>query len=365
VIAVTLSKLAVRGFRNLRDDSVAFGHRFNVISGNNGQGKTNLLEAIYVLATSKSFRTAKLPETIQFEQPLASVRGELSDGPSPRVQSVGIRAGARQVRVDDKRPSTLAAYALYTPIVAFFPTELSLSTGPSGERRRLLDRVALYTAPQSLAEGLAYARALRARQKTLAERGPNARDIADWETLMARHGTRVMQYREQAATALGRTAEAAFHRIATPGIALRVEYKMSGSTVEEDFLESLRVHRAVDARRGQATVGPHRDDLALWLDGRPVRAIASQGQHRAITLALKAAEIEAIEAVRGVRPILLLDDVSSELDPARTAALFAFLREQQGQVFLTTTRRELIDTGPQDAQRRDYVVHNGIVECDT
>jgi DNA replication and repair protein RecF len=112
-------------------------------------------------------------------------------------------------------------------------------------------------------------------------------------------------------------------------------------------------------RRGSAGVGPHRDELALAIDGHAVRGVASQGQHRAVTLALKSAEIEVVGQARGVRPILLLDDVSSELDRARTAALFSFLREQRGQVFLTTTRPELIDTGDDGGARRDFVVRDG------
>jgi DNA replication and repair protein RecF len=105
-------------------------------------------------------------------------------------------------------------------------------------------------------------------------------------------------------------------------------------------------------------VGPHKDDLALSIGPHPVRGIASQGQHRAVVLSLKSAEIDVVGAARGVRPILLLDDVSSELDRARTASLFAFLREQHGQVFLTTTRRELIDIEP-GAERRDFGVAQG------
>jgi DNA replication and repair protein RecF len=107
-------------------------------------------------------------------------------------------------------------------------------------------------------------------------------------------------------------------------------------------------------------VGPHRDDLALSISGRPVRGVASQGQHRAVTLALKSAEIDVIGGARGVRPVLLLDDVSSELDRERTAALFAFLRDQEGQVLLTTTRPELIDTGV-DAERCDFAIEKGVL----
>ncbi|MGZ5969995.1 MAG: DNA replication/repair protein RecF, partial [Polyangiales bacterium] len=121
----------------------------------------------------------------------------------------------------------------------------------------------------------------------------------------------------------------------------------------------LYERRDEDRRRGAATRGPHLDDLALALDGHPARRVASQGQHRAIVLALKGAELETIREAREVEPVLLLDDVSSELDPARNAALFHFLHERQGQVLLTTTRPELIEIA---SERADFRVSSGTVE---
>lgn len=357
-----VASLHVRSFRNLAAVDLEPGERFNVVSGDNGQGKTNLLEALYVVATSKSFRTSKLGELVSFGAELASVRATLSDDGESRVQSVGLKPGARLVRIDDKRPPSLAAYAVRTPIVVFHPGEMSLSMGSSGERRRLLDRTALYLAPQSIADLDAYTRALKERQRALETRGPSAPDLEEWETLVVRHGLVVMAHRARAAELVAAKAMEAFARIAAPELVLAAAYAPSAPDDEQAFRQALESRRAADMRRGSAGVGPHRDDLALVIDGHPVRGVASQGQHRAVTLALKSAEIEVVGQARGVRPILLLDDVSSELDRARTAALFSFLREQRGQVFLTTTRPELIDTGEDGAARRDFVVKNGVVE---
>ena len=357
-----VASLQVRSFRNLAAVDLEPGERFNVVSGDNGQGKTNLLEALYVVATSKSFRTSKPGELVRFEDELASVRATLDDDGEPRVQSVGLKPGARLVRIDDKRPPSLAAYAVRTPIVVFHPGEMSLSMGSSGERRRLLDRTALYLAPQSIADLDAYTRALKERQRALETRGPSATDLMEWETLVVRHGLIVMGHRARAAELVAAKAMEAFSRIAAPELVLAAAYAPSAPSDEQEFLAALSARRASDMRRGSAGVGPHRDDLSLVIDGHPVRGVASQGQHRAVTLALKSAEIEVVGQARGVRPILLLDDVSSELDRARTAALFSFLREQRGQVFLTTTRPELIDTGEDGSARRDFVVKNGVVE---
>jgi len=351
--------LQVRSLRNLQAVDVELGERFNVVSGDNGQGKTNLLEALYVAATSKSFRTAKPGDLVGFGEELASVRASVDEDGERRVQSVGVKPGARVVRIDDKRPASLAAYAVRTPVVVFHPGEISLSMGGSAERRRLLDRTSLYMAPASMSDLEAYTRALRERQRALETRGVSATDLGEWETLAARHGVVVMEHRARAGEALAVAAVAAFEQIAAPGLALTVAYAPSAPRDEAAFREALASRRPGDLRRGSAGVGPHRDDLALAIDGHPVRGVASQGQHRAVTLALKSAEIDVVGGARGVRPILLLDDVSSELDRSRTAALFAFLQAQRGQVFLTTTRPELIDTGSDAASRRDFTVRAG------
>lgn len=359
--SLVLDSLEVRSFRNLARVDAAFGPRFNVVAGDNGQGKTNLLEAVYVLATSKSFRGGRPGDLVAFDASVASLRGVVLEDSARREQTLGLRPGGRLVRIDEKRPPSLAAYAVRTPVVVFHPGEVALSMGPSSERRRLLDRTSLYLRPESMADLESFTRAMKARQRTLETRGTSAPGLEAYETLCARHGTLVMQARTEAAAALAESALAAFARIGPEGLALTVRYEPSAPTDEESFFRALGASRERDLRRGSASVGPHRDELLLALADRGVRGVASQGQHRAVTLSLKAAEIEVIGRARGVRPVLLLDDVSSELDRERTAALFAFLRDQEGQVFLTTTRPELIDTGSEGGLRWDWNVRAGVL----
>lgn len=394
-----IAALSVRGFRNLARVDVDFGARFNVVSGNNGQGKTNLLEALYVVATSKSFRTSKLTELVGTNvaagaedvadadaananvtdavEPsavpsslAAFVRARVVEDDQSRVQSVVLKTGARLVKIDDKRPPSLAQFAVKTPAVVFHPGEIALTMGPSAERRRLLDRTALYLSPSSMADLDAYTKALKSRQRTLEMRGVSATELADWEALVVRHGLSVMRHRAGASSLLAEHARVAFERIAAPDLELSASYEPSAPADEASYLAALAKSRPADLRRGSACLGPHRDELALAIGGRgrppsefrPVRGFASQGQHRAVTLSLKSAEISVIGHARDVRPILLLDDVSSELDRARTAALFSFLREQRGQVFLTTTRAELIDTGDDRGARTDFRIERGVLE---
>ena len=359
--SLTIESLGIRGFRNLVSVDLALGPRLNVFSGDNGQGKTSLLEATYAVATSRSFRSSKLGELVGTYGDTASVRAVVVEEDGSREQVVGLKRGSRVVRIDGRRPATLAEYATATPVVAFHPGAIALSSGASAERRRLLDRVALHESPASLAEADAYTRALRSRQRILDVRGELARDLSQWEELVVRHGLAVAEARDRAAAKLLPRAVAAFGRLGPRGLSLAGRYVRGAPEEAGSYRSALEGSRVRDRARGSASVGPHRDDVELELGGRPARGIASQGQHRTIVLSLQLAEIEVIAEKRGMRPILLLDDVSSELDAARTTALFDSLREERGQVLLTTTRPELIETGGLSGmeERKDFVVVEG------
>jgi DNA replication and repair protein RecF len=236
-----------------------------------------------------------------------------------------------------------------------------LSTGPATGRRTLLDRLALYMDPLSADHRARYLHALRARQQILQAGRPGELDV--FEELCAIHGCAVTRARRLASEVLASELRVAFERIAAPGLRLEARYCPGGDEDATIAASELLRQRRADGFRKSAGFGPHRDDLALSLDGHPVRVVASQGQHRAITLALKAAETACVAEARGVEPILLLDDVSSELDRDRTVALLAFLGDARGQIFVTTTRPDLIDTpliAPAD--RADFALRDGKLE---
>ncbi len=363
--ALVLERVSVRALRNLAHVDFTPGPRFNVISGDNGQGKTSLLEAIYLGATSRSFRTSRIAELIAHGESIGSSKLVVGQDEGTHEQSVGLSAagGARQARIEGKRPPSLAAFAARTPVVVFHPGEVALSTGSSSERRRLLDRVVLHTAFSKMDDLAAYTRAMRERQQALEARGDRATDLEEWETLMVRHGSAVCAARAEAAARIAEVAQIAFDRIAAPGLNLQVRYLTNAPTDLRAYADVLASSRTRDRIRKSAAIGPQRDDLMLEVDGHSARHVASQGQHRALVLALKAAEIDVIAHARGVRPILLLDDVSSELDRSRTVALISFLGEQRGQVFLTTTRPELIESDGLGgaSERHDFRVERGVL----
>ena len=341
---LAIEHLVLRDIRNIERLELAPGARFNVIHGDNGQGKTNVIEAIYLVATSRSFRTAKTADMVRRGQASGSVRGSFDEDGTRREQSVGLEGGKRILRLEGDRPGSSAIYARRTPVVAFSPTSLELTMSSGAERRAMLDRVALYTTPTVFDELTAYHRAVRARQRVLEERGSRARDLDDWEELIVRHGAVVMNHRLAAAEVILARTYRVWERIASGGVALKGRYLATAPLDAEKYRTELGRSRERDARRRSASIGPHRDDLALEMNEMAARTTASQGQHRMLVLALKAAEVGAIGHARDVEPLLLLDDVSSELDATRTAAFFDFLGSQPGQVFLTTTRRELMST---------------------
>jgi DNA replication and repair protein RecF len=360
--ALAIESLTTRGFRNLVPAEIALGPRFNVVAGDNGQGKTNLLEAIYAVCTSRSFRTSRATDMVGHGQETCSVRARISEGES-REQVLGVGRGVRSVKVDGKRPPTLADYATRTPVVVFHPGSMQLSMGSGADRRRLLDRLALYRSPASLAAAEAYTHAVRSRQRVLDARGDASKDLEPWEELIVRHGLELTEARASAADVLAPIAQRVFSTLGAEGMVLGVEYQRGAPPSSEAFRMALVTNRVRDRARGSATVGPHRDDLRLVLAGQVVRGVASQGQHRAVVLALELSEFEIIAQARDVHPILLLDDVSSELDRGRTLALTRALNARTGQVVLTTTRPELIETleGFGSDTRRDFVVSAGTI----
>jgi len=337
--------------------------RVNVIAGDNGQGKTSLLEALYFAATSKSYRETRLSELVQQGQEVASVRATLREAGHAREQRAAISGGTRSLSVDGKRPPRLASYAIATPVVVFHPGDLELASGPAAPRRLLLDRLALFIEPASADHRQRYERALRGRQRALEDRGPMAAELDAYEALMAEHGAAVARARAVAAERLIAELEPAFGRVAATGLELRVHYLPGGSTDAGEFLSELAKRRGADQRRKAATFGPQRDELELELDRRSARRHASQGQQRILTLALKLSELACIREARGAHPVLLLDDVSSELDPARTGAVYELLRDSESQVFITTTRPELLLTSGLHAdERADFTVVLGQLE---
>ena len=345
-----LLSLDVRDFRNLARVRLEPSPRATVLVGRNGQGKTNLLESIFFLPTLKPLRGVRLAELVRFGATSARVEGSF-DGPGgARRVAVEVEPGARTAFLDGKPQDRLDDYFEGLAAVCFSPDDLLLVKGGPEGRRRFLDRAAFNRWPAVLGEARDYVRALRARNAALRAAPPEVEE--SFRAGLVRAAARLLVRRHDLVEELAPRIAAAFREISGPGAAEAVlSYRPAAGMPQAGgegelaarLAEILEARIARDRDRGYTSAGPHMDDLSLGLGGHGVRPFASQGQQRAVVLALKVAEIENLRDRLGRPPILLLDDVSSELDPEKNAFLLRYLARLPGQAFLTTTDRHLLD----------------------
>lgn len=354
-----LERVWVDGFRNLSAVELIPHRRFTIVEGDNGQGKTNLLEAIYLLAGLRSFRTSRLAECVNFDLARAEVAGRVVRGGVATDLGVelggkkGRKAGRSKVWVDGKVAARAADYLGRLVVVVFTPDHLRLPFGEPEARRRYLDRALFNHRPGWLTT-------LRRYDRTLSERNALLRAVSAgqaeramlpiYNELLAAAGAEISFGRQTFAAALSEGVAEEFAAVAAPGLVAALRYKSRGGIKAEmdeaarkaTLLAALEDKEDLDLRRGFTSVGPHLDDLILAIDDRPARVHASAGQCRALVLAMKIAEIRSLERHLGEPPVLIMDDVSSELDATRNQALMAHLDAVGGQVFLTTTDADFI-----------------------
>jgi DNA replication and repair protein RecF len=367
---VRIQVLTAEGVRNLAPLTLEPRERFNVFVGDNGQGKTNLLEAIYAVAALRSFRTSKLADMIAFGTEEARIGARVVKDDLVRVYELTIGATGRRVLLDGKAARPLARYFGGFNVVVFTPEDLALPRGAPGDRRRFLDRAVFNAKPEYLAAVQDYEKVLKQRNAILKLHAQGAMTPARVEEMLTIYDLQLAVYGIKVANARASLVEDVRIELAQAFSAIthserhanaRYVSKTAGSTVEE-LVAHHKAGRAKDLATASTQFGPHRDDLAFELGDqdtltpRDAGLFASQGQLRAIMLAWKTAELAVLARTHGDQPILLLDDVSSELDPARNAYLFEHLALQAGQVFITTTHEGHVLL---TRDRADYRIQNG------
>lgn len=366
-----ISLLTAQGIRNLAPVELVPRERFNVFVGQNGQGKTNLLEAIYVVATLRSFRTSRLADLIRFDTPSARLGARVEKDGLSRVYQVELGGGQRRALLDGKAVRPIARYFGGFNVVVFTPEDLALPRGSPSDRRKFLDRAVFNQGPEYLGALQDYEKVLKQRN-TVLKQAANGMPRGQVEALLDVYDAQLAPLAASIANARAGFVEKieaehaqAFEAIGRSEHRAHVRYvsKTAGVPVEQILAHYQETHTR-DLATETTQSGPHRDDLAFELgdhgshDG-PWRAagdFASQGQLRAIMLAWKTAELSLLARTHGELPILLLDDVSSELDPSRNAYLFEHLANQAGQCFITTTSAHHVLLA---RDRADYRIENG------
>jgi DNA replication and repair protein RecF len=350
--ACSVQRLRIFAFRNYSEQSVEFGGGINVVSGRNAQGKTNLLEAVATLLLTRSPRASSSADVVAWGSDEALLEAQVLRPAADRTLAVRFRRDAASGRVT--RTATVDGSARpardllgLCPVVLFWPEELQLvKAGPDG-RRRLLDIVLSQLDPRAAADLLRFRHVLEQRNALLRQLRAGSADL-DARDGFARElvssGARIQVARGDLVRALVPHARAALAQIGG-GEELGLRYvpdggmdpDSDGEAAAAALAETLARRRDEEVARGATLAGPHRDDVELLIGGRPARSAASQGQQRSIVLALKLAEVRHIASRASLMPVLLLDDVLSELDPGRRRDLIAGVATAGLQTLITTS----------------------------
>lgn len=344
---MNLQSIELYDFRNYRQCALEFAPGVNLIIGDNAQGKTNLLEAIGYLGSGKSFRTQKTGELIRLGADFAEIRGNVFSQERAQELRWLLFAGQRPRQIFrngvKKKAAGDIAGVLHT--VLFCPEDLTVLKAGASARRRLGDQALCQLRPNYDAALAEYNRILEQKSKILKDRYENPallEILPEYNTRLCQVGALLISYRARFYDALGEAAKKC-HRLFSGGKEdFSLTYK-TVSTVEDPFatvdvltqrlLEHLQSHYRAELDSAQCLTGPHKDDFDVTLSGLSVKAFGSQGQTRTATISLKIAQRELMASQSGEMPVLLLDDVLSELDPGRQD--FVLNQIHQGQVFIT------------------------------
>jgi DNA replication and repair protein RecF len=350
--ASRLASLEIRDYRNLAHVALALPPSGLALVGDNGQGKTNFLEAIYYFQLLRSARGTRDADAVRFGAEAFHLHGEIV---APRAADVTIgfsrSAKAKRVRVDGVATSRLSDALGMLPAVMVSPADTALAGGEPSARRRYLDVVLALTSRSYLGALQAYRTSLQHRNAAIRDIGRgrgNEESVAVWEAPLAQHGgTLVRERREWVREGAARYRELCGAIGETGASAVRYDGSAADADDPSEVLKDLlALRRAADIRRGATHTGPHRDTLALTLDGRELRAIGSQGQQRTSAVALRLLEAETYKRCTGAAPVFLMDDPFAELDARRSAAIVEVLAHAAiGQTFLAVPKASDIPSG--------------------
>lgn len=345
-----LAAIEAINFRNL-SGRIECGPGLNIIYGDNGQGKTNWLEAIYLLARTKSFRTQRLQEAIRFGEQLAVIRGIVATGSNlERELQVSLQDNSKTIFVNAKR-ETLARYLTQLQIFSFTAADLEIVRGMPEARRRFIDRGISSLRPAYLKTISDYSKVIKQKNRVLqiANEGEFSLEkiedlLGPWNDQLVRLGTVIHRAREEYVSGLNSVLERQLFE--KREVTTRYVSSLEGKGDLNDYESLLRTRIAVrlpsEVSAGHALIGPHRDDLEILLDGREMRAYGSSGQQRSALLLLDLAAISLYNSSANEHPVFIVDDVDAELDEGRIKRLLEYL-ENRTQTFITTSKRSHVE----------------------
>ncbi|HKY26540.1 MAG TPA: DNA replication and repair protein RecF [Pyrinomonadaceae bacterium] len=341
-----LESIEAHHFRNL-SGTILWNRGLNIICGDNGQGKTNWLESIYVLSRTKSFRTQRLQESIKFSQQEAFIRGTVSHGQEvSRELQVTLQGSAKVISINGKK-EPLARYLSQLQVFAFTADELEVIRGAPDARRRFIDRGVCSLQPAFVQTLSDYNRVLKQKNRILQDAGELELSLTEvddllepWNQQLVKLAAQIHHARADYVQHLNQALERRLFDREEIQIRYVSSFESKGDLRNYESLlsERLRVRLEAEVAAGRALIGPHRDDLEVLFEGREMRVFGSSGQQRSALLLLDLAAISVYNSHHVDYPIFLIDDVDAELDEKRINKLLEYL-EGRTQTFVTTSKR--------------------------
>ena len=341
-----LETIQAHQFRNL-SGQISLGPRLNIIFGSNGQGKTNWLEAIYVLSRSKSFRTQRLQEAIRFGQDRAFVRGQVTSGADVRRDlQLTIQGNAKTISINGKR-EPLARYVGQLQVFSFTAAELEVVRGVPEARRRFIDRGVASLQPSYVQIVADYVRVIKQKNRILQDANEQGLGVGQVDDLVAPWNQQIVGLASEIHRARSDYIKC-INEVLERGLFeqrdVHINYlsSLAGKGDLDDYpaliSQRLSLRMQAELAAGRSLIGPHRDDLEVLLEGREMRVFGSSGQQRSALLLLDLAAISLYNSRHGDYPLFLIDDVDAELDERRIRHLLEYL-ESRTQTFITTSKR--------------------------
>lgn len=359
-----LYNLRLYDFRNFSELNTKFNNGINIFYGDNAQGKTNLLEAIYFISELRAARAFKESELIKYERPLAFIKGEFKTNTGPITRQVTFyRDRKKEVKEGENKKNKRSDLCPDISAVYFSPDDVNLIKGEPGLRRRFIDNIVCQFRPTFYKYLQDYQRVLAERNmllKSIKVKPELIKTLDPWDNQLIEFGFRVISERISMLSKISQKAKDYFKSFSPPESHLDIKYKSeidftNLSLIKKDYSKKLIENRKKDIGRSFTSLGPHRDDIEFLINGRDAKYFASQGQQRLITLCLKFAQRSLLSTEKGEFPILLLDDVMSELDEGHRKLI---LDDEKSQVFITTTDLKFI---PDNILKKAslYLINNG------
>lgn len=337
-----ISSISLNGFRNYEEQTIELSPYTNLIYGDNAQGKTNILEAVYLFSHGKSHRAKTDRELINFSRDYAKIKMKFHDKERDYRAAIQLnRNGKKTIKINHVQITKLSMLMNYLNAVMFSPEDLELVKGSPGMRRRFVDSAISQIYPRYLISLIDYNKALSQKNSLLKElRKRNVKSditLSVWNERLAEEGQKIMKYRGEFVELLYGFASGIQDEIS--GEKLNIEYAPS---IKADFFEQLENNQRREIEFASSLLGIQRDDLNITVNSKDVRVYGSQGQQRTAALSMKMAQAEYIHHIKDEYPVLLLDDIMSELDINRRMYLSKKIRDKQ--VLITSTDTDLLES---------------------